>query len=147
MNRLPILAHFNQGRDTGTLRLDYVGPFLQLFVGHCVFVRRDLIAAHLTEQELNDFAAFRDLATNGKDLSLRSMVAWARSNPSAVGLNKKLEQIWSDSIVGTQFGTDFHISVRRTTAILADLAGRSREESIAQDPVINGIADLSRGFP
>jgi hypothetical protein len=142
VNRLPLFWHFKtEGSPT---RLDWVVPFLQVFVGHCIFVRRDLAEHYLSKQQLKEFEDFRVQAQTGRDLSLRSLVAWVRWE----GLRdeaRALETIWKESIVGCQTGTDFHIAVRRVAPILSELS-RKEEDLPITDPTISAVEDLNSGF-
>ncbi len=144
VNWLPIFWHVKRGGSAP--RLDWIGPFLQLFVGHCVFVRADLASSRLDPAEMADFEAFRSEARTGKDLTLRSLVAWARhSGEKAAGRATALREIWSDAVVACQQGTDYHIAVRRVDPILSELAG-GLEAPAFSDPTIQGIASLDPGF-
>jgi len=142
VNWLPIFLHVKGGGSSP--RLDWVGPFLQIFVGHCVFVSRDLAANYLDQNQLKEFGAFRAQARTGKDLSLRSLITWARGSEGEP-IREALDAMWRDTVVGCQLGTDYHIAIRRVTAILGELAGRG-EDAATVDPTIAGITDLNRGF-
>lgn len=139
VNWLPLFMHYKGGG--GSLRLDHVGPFLQLFVGHCVFVSSDLARNYLDAGQLREFTSFRAQGKTGKDLSLRSLVAWGHGNAK---IGEALDAMWHDTVVGCQLGTDYHIAIRRVAPILCELAGKGTE--VAVDPTIAGITDLNRGF-
>ncbi len=141
VNWLPIFLHVKGGG--GSPRLDWVGPYLQLFVGHCVFVSTELAANYLDSDQIKAFAAFHAQGRTGKDLSLRSLIAWARMSDSKP-IGEALDAMWHDSVVGCQLGTDYHIAIRRVAPILAELAGKGADA--ATDPTIPGITDLKRGF-
>ena len=144
VNWLPIFWHVKRGGSSP--RLDWIGPYLQLFVGHHVFVRRDLVNNYLDVASLEEFERFRDQAHTGRDLSLRSLVAWARqSGDKESAQGKSLETIWADAVVACQLGTDYHIAVRRVAPILAILAGRG-QDALVSEPPIPGIDSLNRGF-
>jgi hypothetical protein len=145
VNLCPI--YFNGKKGGSSLRLDWVGPCLEMFVGHCVFVRCDLASTYLTEADISDFEAFRGRARTGRDLSLRSLTAWARQSGSEMqSRGLKLQALWRDAIVGCQLGTDYHIAVRRVSPMLAILGDNDGEKITAEDPLISGITDLDRGF-
>lgn len=144
VNWLPIFWMVKPGRPSP--HCDWVVPFLQLFVGHHVFVHRELLIAYLTPEDISDFEEFRDVGKTGKDLSLRSLATWVRhSGDSKNRRAKLLEAMWADSVVGCQLGTDYHIAVRRLTTILANFHGPPTVDSIA-DPTIPGLDSLNRGF-
>jgi hypothetical protein len=145
VNWFPIYWHAKRN-GSASLRLDWVGPFLQIFVGHCVFVRKDLFSNYLGPEDLKDFEEFRDKAQTGRDLSLRSLVAWTRqSGDQMKRRGKALGAMWADAVVGCQLGTDYHIAVRRVAPILAKIVDGDQEGDV-QDPAISGIDVLERGF-
>lgn len=122
-------------------RLDWTGPFLHLFGAHCVFIRRDLAKAFLSEEQISEFVKFRDAANSGKELSLRSLVAWARQTKDSAVI-EALDAMWAEAVVGCQLGTDYHIAIRRLTAALAYLAVKSD----VVDPPTPGVGNLDQGF-
>ena len=69
VNWLPIFLHVKGGG--GSPRLDWVGPFLQLFVGHCVFVSSDLAGNYLDAGQRKEFAAFRAWAGPARRVGTR----------------------------------------------------------------------------
>lgn len=141
INWLAIFWHMRRGGSSP--RLDWTGPFLQLFAGHCVFIRSDLATAFLSAEQIAAFTKFRDEAKSGKDLSLRSLVAWVRQTDDRAVKNA-LDALWAEAVVGCQVGTDYHIAIRRVTAILGALTA-TREERIT-DPTITGVVNLDHGF-
>jgi len=145
MNLGPIYEHVTHGGSSSDLRLDWVGPFLQVFVGHCVFVREDFLRTYLDSSEFEDFKSFRAVSRNGRDLSTRSLVAWIQaSDDNSKSRAGVLEKMWSDAVVGCQTGTDYHIAIRRVAPILAWL-NDGRPEGF-QDPTISDVDHLDRGF-
>lgn len=124
--------------------LDWVGPYLQLFVGHCVFVRRDHVSVYL-DDDLDNFLAFRERAKTGRDLSLRSLVAWAdRSGSKKAERLNKLRRLWADAIVCCQPGTDYHIAVLRIAPTLDGGGAAPAGDRFAT--VIQGTDSLDNGF-
>lgn len=146
VNRLPI--HWNLTRGASSPMLDWIGPYLTIFVGHCIFVRRDHIAEFLSNEEIDDFIEFRRQARSGKDLSLRSLAAWAARSADCAGRAAKLSEAWQDAVVGCQLGTDFHIAVRRVSSTLAALAWSEEELAMntPREPNPVGIESLDRGI-
>jgi hypothetical protein len=140
VNWFPIFWHVKRGGSSP--RLDWIGPFLQLFVGHCVFVRKDLLKNHFSSDDLTEFQRFRNLASTGKDLSLRSLIAWVQQSKDKIRLGHTLETMWAEAVVGCQLGTDYHIAVRRVAPIIA----RITNGPLKEDPTIVGVDSLNRGF-
>jgi hypothetical protein len=143
VNWLPIFWHVRTGGSS--LRLDWVGPYLQLFVGHCIFVRADLVSCYLSEFQINSFKEFRQQAKTGEDLSLRSLTTWARCSDGTEGLGEALEQMWKDAVVGCQHGTDYHVAVCRVAPILRDLQTKDRD-TLTIEPTIFSVPDRDRGI-
>lgn len=127
--------------------LDWVGPYLQLFVGHCVFVRPDHVSAYLDKGELDDFSQFRTRAKTGRDLSLRSLIAWAtRSGDKKAERLNKLRLLWADAIVCCQPGTDYHIAVLRIAPTLEEGGDTNTSTGDRFDTVVQGTDSLDNGF-
>lgn len=144
VNWQPIFWHVKRGGSTP--RFDWVGPYLQMFVGHHIFIHKDLARNHFSQDELSAFDQFRGEAKSGRDASLRSMIAWAKQRgEKSASRAQSLDALWADSIVGCQLGTDYHIAVRRLGAIIAELNGKPDDE-IVVDPPVSGLDDLTRGF-
>ncbi|EZP83930.1 hypothetical protein BV97_01123 [Novosphingobium resinovorum] len=146
VNRLPIHWHLTRGLSSPPL--DWIGPYLTIFVGHCIFLRRDHLTEFLSDEEIADFIEFRSQARSGKDWSLRSLTAWAARSEDSAGRAAKLSEAWQNAIVGCQLGTDFHIAVRRVSAALAALAWTEKELAVAapREPNPVGIESLERGI-
>jgi Ribbon-helix-helix protein, copG family len=147
VNLLPIFWHFKRGGSSLALKLHCVPPYLQLFVGHCVFVRSDHLKDYLSAQDIKDFLEFRNHGQSGKDLSLRSLVAWVKQSSEVNKLSRAtaLQEAWANVIAGCQRGTDYHIAILRVAPILAQLAPRPPVHS-SSEPAIQGVEDLDRGF-
>ena len=139
VNWLPIFWNVSRGKTIAPSQL--YRPYLQVFVGHCIFVRASLAAAHLRESDLEEFQSFRQQATTGKDLSLRSLVGWARD----ADRRSRLDSLWREAVVACQPGTDYEIAVRRVAPILRSATGEGLDSQI-QYPAIMGIVNLDRGF-
>lgn len=152
VNWLPIF--WNMRRGGSSTRLDWIGPYLQVFVGHCVFVRCDYLleSGSLTPDDLKAFLAFRNVAgMAGRDLSLRSLAAWVAQTPDGQErqrLATNLAQTWEGVVVGCQTGTDFHVAVKRVAPILANLSGTSSNThgEHPRDAIIQGVENLDRGY-
>lgn len=150
INWLPIFWHTKPGLSSPTL--DWVGPFLEIFVGHCVFVRKDFVEEYLAPEYIKNYEEFfrrekpEKKKPTGRDLSLRSLVAWVQQlEPDASkSLARSLEIMWTDAVVGCQLGTDFHMAVCRIAPILTSIAGTSSND--IRDPALSGLGDLDRGF-
>jgi hypothetical protein len=148
MNRLPIRTHVEQlMQGASSPPIDWIAPFLQVFVGHCVFLRGDHLREFLSDSDLQSFLEFRKSATTGKDLSLRSLVAWAAQSEGASRVSA-LSEAWAAAIIGCQLGTDFDIAVRRVSALLdAILESRgSPRGSIPLQSNVVGIESLERSL-
>jgi len=148
VNRMPIYWHVMRGASSPPL--DWVGPYLQIFVGHCVFIRTDHLREFMSDDDLRQFLEFRASARTGKDLSLRSLAAWAgQSGEATKGRAAVLQEAWQNAIVGCQLGTDYHVAVRRVSAMLAAMleqAGEAALAAAAREPNPHGIESLERGF-
>lgn len=145
MNLAPIFKYVTQGRSSSEIRHDWVGPFLQIFVGHAVFVREDFLSLYLDQSSIESFREFRAKSRTGRDLSTRSLVAWVQSlDGDRKNAAQALETMWTDAVVGCQTGTDYHIAVRRVAPILAQINDGRSERFV--DPTITDIDQLDRGF-
>lgn len=148
VNRMPIYWHVMRGASSPPL--DWIGPYLQIFVGHCVFLRIDHLREFMSGEELQKFSEFRAQARTGKELSLRSLTAWAGQSGDAMNSRlAMLQEAWQNAIVGCQLGTDYHVGVRRASAVLVAMlknAGEAALAAAAREPNPHGIESLERGF-
>jgi hypothetical protein len=104
----------------------------------------------MVDKDLQQFSEFRAHARTGKDLSLRSLAAWAGQSGEATKERAALlQEAWQNAIVGCQLGTDYHVGVRRASSVLVAMLEQAGEASLAaaaREPNLHGIESLERGF-
>lgn len=144
-NWLPIFWHIKRGGSSP--RIGWVGPYLQIFSAHCVFIRRDFFKSFLDAEAYEDYLCFQSKGESARDQSLRSVIAWLQhSSPQlAVARAQQVLKCWTNTVITCQMGTDLQIAAQRVTPLLQLLSGSPLEMAEAE-PTLQGNNDLHSGF-
>jgi hypothetical protein len=150
LNRLPLFWHLDAGKSSP--RLDWVGPFLEIFTGHHIFVRTDQVEAILTAADVQDYKEWAAKAKPGKEQSLHSLIGWAKTSATEKrqARAEKLHTLWENCLIGLQLGTDYHIAVRRVSPVLSKLSNPTEDSDLHSTetyrPILQGFEDLTRAY-
>lgn len=144
-NWLPIFWHIKRGGSSP--RIGWIGPYLQIFSAHCVFVRRDFFKTFLTTADYENYVAFQATAETPRDQSLRSVIAWLQNSDEDVMAQRAsaVLKCWTNTVITCQMGTDLQIAAQRVTPLLQRLANNPKHLADAE-PTLQGNNDLHSGF-
>jgi hypothetical protein len=144
-NWLPIFWHIKRGGSSP--RIGWIGPYLQIFSAHCIFIRREFFKEFMTEEGYADFLAFEGKGKTAREKSLRSITAWLQQSPDRHIIDRSLQVLkcWTNTVITCQMGTDLQIAVQRVTPLLHLLANKP-EDYAYSEPTLQGNNDLHAGF-
>ena len=144
-NWLPIFWHIKRGGSSP--RIGWIGPYLQIFSAHCVFIRRDFFKSFITPEDYADYLKFHNQGTTARDQSLRSVIAWIQHSPEERAPQRAVQVLkcWTNTVVTCQMGTDLQIAAQRVTPLLQILAKQPTDYAFAE-PTLQGNNSLHAGF-
>lgn len=136
-NWAPIFMSVKRGEAAP--KLDWIGPFLQIFGCHCIFISKKYVEQNCPKLS-SDYQEFRDGFSSDRELSQCSMISYIQSNDENMNnYTEIIARIWQSSIITCQRETDYHIAVRRVAPLLNQI---SCYELDCKDPVIRGCQSL-----
>ena len=150
VNWLSIFWHMRRGGSSP--QLGWLGPYLNVFAGHCIFVHREVLEQVFSESALADYDTFKSSSTDAKTLSLNSFFAWINnSNDLKHNRIQALVSVWKTLEVSCNIGTDYQLAAIRFGHLLSQICSELNEhktfaKNSLLDPIICGNKSSDEGL-